>query len=117
MSDDDFEPFQKIARLKRNSIITEKIDGTNAVVAIGDDGTFRVGSRTRWITPDDDNYGFAKWAFAHEDELRELGPGRHFGEWWGNGIQRKYGVLDKRFSLFNVGRWNEITPPPACCLT
>ena len=29
----------------------------------------------------------------------------HYGEWWGNGIQRKYNVPDKRWSLFNVSRW------------
>ena len=36
-----------------------------------------------------------------------LGPGRHFGEWWGSGIQRGYGLVkgEKRFSLFNVTRW------------
>ena len=34
-----------------------------------------------------------------------LGPGRHFGEWWGAGIQRRYGQAEKRWSLFNVGRW------------
>ena len=34
-----------------------------------------------------------------------LGPGRHFGEWWGAGIQRKYGIADRRWSLFNVTRW------------
>jgi hypothetical protein len=45
-----------------------------------------------------------------------LGPGRHFGEWWGSGIQRGYGLVngDKRFSLFNVGRWNKENIP-ACC--
>jgi hypothetical protein len=111
----DFEPFQKIARLKRNCVITEKIDGTNAQVFIGEDGEFRCGSRTRWISPEDDNYGFARWANDHRDELLELGPGRHFGEWWGSGIQRRYNVPEKRFSLFNVGRWNSVTPPPACC--
>ena len=37
----------------------------------------------------------------------ELGEGVHRGEWWGNGIQRGYGLQngDKRFSLFNVHRW------------
>jgi hypothetical protein len=29
----------------------------------------------------------------------------HFGEWWGQGIGRKYGMAEKRFSLFNVKRW------------
>lgn len=35
----------------------------------------------------------------------QLGPGRHFGEWWGRGIQRHYGLEERRFSLFNVARW------------
>lgn len=111
----EFEPFKKIARLKRNCVITEKIDGTNALIFIGEDGEFLVGSRSRWITPEDDNYGFAKWAHAHRDELMLLGAGRHFGEWWGAGIQRRYDIAEKRFSLFNVGRWNATTPAPACC--
>lgn len=109
----DFQDFPKMARLSRRILISEKIDGTNAQVFIGEDGMMRFGSRTRWITPEDDNYGFARWATAHADELRELGPGRHFGEWWGQGIQRGYGLTEKRFSLFNVQRWAESRP--ACC--
>jgi len=110
----EFEPFAKIARLSRNCVITEKIDGTNACVFIGEDGEFLTGSRTRWITPQDDNFGFAKWAYERKDELLTLGPGRHFGEWWGAGIQRRYGLTEKRFSLFNTSRWYE-TAPPSCC--
>ncbi len=110
-----FEPFQKIARLLRDCVVTEKLDGTNASIAIADDGTMRFGSRTRWITPEDDNFGFARWAHDHAAELSALGPGHHFGEWWGSGIQRKYGIGEKRFSLFNTSRWNAETPPPACC--
>lgn len=113
----EFEPFQKIARLKRNCIITEKIDGTNACIYIGEDGEFLTGSRSRWIIPTDDNFGFAGWAMSHHGELMALGHGRHFGEWWGAGIQRRYDQPMKRFSLFNVGRWNAETPPPACCDT
>ena len=102
----EFREFPKMARLSREVIITEKIDGTNAQIFIGDDGkTMLVGSRTRWITPADDNHGFAKWAEAHRDELLTLGPGRHFGEFWGCGIQRGYGLKEKRFSLFNTQRW------------
>ena len=102
-----FVEFPKIARLSREAVISEKIDGTNGQIYITDDGQFLVGSRTRWITPDEDNYGFARWAFEHRDELMELGPGRHFGEWWGGGIQRGYGLgkCDKRWSLFNTIRW------------
>jgi hypothetical protein len=34
-----------------------------------------------------------------------LGVGIHFGEWWGKGIQRNYGMNEKVFSLFNTKRW------------
>jgi len=114
----EFQAFEKIARLSRSCVITEKIDGTNAQIFIGEDGEFLTGSRKRWITPEDDNYGFSRWAHEHKDELMLLGPGRHFGEWWGSGIQRKYGLTDgdKRFSLFNTSRWGSNTPPPPCCL-
>jgi len=103
----EFIKFPKMARLSREMIITEKIDGTNAQVLITDDGQIFVGSRNRWITPDADNYGFARWVYENKSDILKLGVGRHFGEWWGNGIQRGYGLPsgDKRFSLFNVSRW------------
>ncbi len=95
MTDDlEFHAFDKIARLSRECVITEKIDGTNASVFIGENGEFLTGSRTRWITPDDDNYGFSHWAHDHKAELLELGPGHHFGEWWGEGCQRNYGLTE-----------------------
>lgn len=124
----DFREFPKMARLSREVIITEKIDGTNAsifiqneileegadplIVARRDGYTMRVGSRTRWITPGDDNHGFANWAVKNSDELFKLGEGHHFGEWWGSGIQSGYGLTkgEKRFSLFNVERWSEQRP-------
>lgn len=103
----EFVPFPKMPRLFRECIITEKIDGTNACICITEDGQFLTGSRSRWITPQDDNFGFVMWAEAHRDELMKLGPGTHFGEWWGSGIQRGYGLTngEKRWSLFNVARW------------
>ena len=101
-----FAEFASIARLSRDVVVTEKIDGTNAQVHIAEDGQVFAGSRSRWITPEDDNFGFARWVAEHADELRALGPGSHFGEWWGSGIQRKYGLSEKRFSLFNVHRWH-----------
>lgn len=101
----EFREFPKMARYSREAIVTEKIDGTNGQVFIGEDGTFLVGSRSRWITPDNDNFGFAAWAYKNREELMQLGPGRHFGEWWGVGIQRGYGMSERRWSLFNVQRW------------
>lgn len=116
----EFPEMQKIARLSRNCVITEKLDGTNASIYIDIDPesgavTFLIGSRTRWITPQDDNYRFARWAIANKEELMKLGPGYHFGEWWGLGIQRNYGLKEKRFSLFNTFRWSDPAARPACC--
>lgn len=120
----EFKEFASIARLSREMIVTEKIDGTNAQVHITEDGLIFAGSRSRWIWPEMDNFGFAAWVRDHAEELKALGPGSHYGEWWGSGIQRGYGLPkgEKRFSLFNVARWaderdREKYPAerPACC--
>jgi hypothetical protein len=134
-----FQPFPKLARLSRGCTITEKLDGTNAQVYIVDpDSTegelyealaqenplatssnglwMYAGSRTRLITPgkDTDNYGFASWVKEHAEELFQLGEGRHFGEWYGRGIQRTYGLAERRFALFDTSRWPADRPRPAC---
>lgn len=110
----EFREFQKIPRLNREVIVTEKIDGTNGCVVVSEDGlTVTAQSRSQVITAASDNFGFARWVEEHAEELRQLGPGYHYGEWWGMGIQRKYGLTEKRFSLFNVHRWGEARP--ACC--
>ena len=112
----EFKAFDKIARLNREVIVTEKIDGTNGVIYIGDDfTTILAGSRSRWVVPGEDNFGFAGWVEANREELLKLGPGYHYGEWWGAGIQRRYGLSEKRFSLFNVSRWSDPAVRPACC--
>lgn len=77
-----------------------------------EEGSFLVGaqSRKQLITPEADNFGFASWVYDHAGPLAAmLGTGRHFGEWWGSGIQRGYGLAkgEKRFSLFNVHRYGE----------
>lgn len=136
-ANDNFIPFQKIPRLKRGCIITEKIDGTNAQVVVRSTAELRpdedvpwhanvavkdgqswmvsAGSRTRWISPNADNFGFASWVKQNAEQLVDLGPGQHFGEWWGVGIQRNYGLHERRFSLFNTGRWSDDAVRPACC--
>jgi hypothetical protein len=66
----------------------------------------RAGSRNRWLTTKADNFGFASWVKENAMTLADvLGPGLHYGEWWGRGIQRNYGLDHRRFSLFNVDRW------------
>jgi hypothetical protein len=133
----DFKPWPKTPRLNRDMIITEKIDGTNAAVivkALPDDlpivdvlveadrngkivdinGTLYVvgaQSRKRVVTPLSDNFGFAAWVWQHAEALAgALGEGYHYGEWWGSGVQRGYGIQRGRkyFSLFNVHRYGGI---------
>lgn len=103
----EFQEFRKIPRLSRDIIITEKIDGTNGVIYIGENGEFLVGSRTRWLDEHTDNHNFWHWATSHKNELLKLGHGYHYGEYWGSGVQRGYNLVkgEKRFSLFNVVRW------------
>lgn len=103
----EFRAFASIPRLSRGCVVTEKIDGTNAQIYVPEDGgPLLAASRNQWIT-DSDPAGFGLWVHEHSDELRDLGPGRHFGEWWGKKIQRNYGLDHRRFSLFNVARWHE----------
>jgi hypothetical protein len=102
----EFHSYPKTHRLNRDIFVSEKIDGTNACIVILEDGTVYAQSRKRVITPEQDNYGFAAWVKQNEDTLRNvLGVGVHFGEWWGRGINRGYGGIDRRFSLFNLDRW------------
>ena len=130
MSEVEFEAWPSTPRLYRNMVITEKIDGTNACIIVSrltpfddsadwsdsagvvlvDGVTYRVSaqSRKRLITPEDDNFGFAAWVRSRAAELAGfLGEGRHFGEWWGKGIQRGYDRDTRTFSLFNVERWDD----------
>jgi len=137
----EFIKFNKIPRLNRECIVTEKIDGTNAQVYVEhgpivqnyvvgpeaadlisarilfeNDGLYIfAGSRKRYLTIETDNFGFARWVKDNGEELLKLGPGRHFGEWWGQGIQRNYGLTEKRFSLFNVHKWSCFYSRPECC--
>lgn len=130
----EFKAWPSIPRMsKERVVVTEKIDGSNSAVRIRphsdeddlstavcsvltDDGLYTVWaqSRKRLLLPgkSTDNFGFAGWVYANASALvRVLGPGDHFGEWWGSGIQRGYGLSEKRFSLFNAPRWFETLHP------
>jgi hypothetical protein len=128
-----YPAFAKIPRLERGVVITEKIDGTNGLIFVvpagspewpeqGEDlsnqtgvGLF-AGSRNRWLRrgKSDDNMGFAAFVAERANDIIErLGPGLHYGEFWGKGIQRGYGLDRKVFSLFNVSRWHWMTNPQA----
>ena len=71
------------------------------------------GSRTRWITPEDDNYGFARHVYAHKEEfIEKLGVGQHFGEWAGPGINSGEGLTEKLFILFDHWKYPPERPLP-----
>lgn len=112
---EEFISFGKIPRYSRECIITEKIDGTNAQILITEYGDVFTGSRKCWITPEKDNFGFSAWVEGNKEDILKLGPGRHFGEWWGQGIQRSYNLKERRFSLFNTKRWKDDSVRPSCC--
>jgi hypothetical protein len=67
------------------------------------------------LRPDADNFGFFAWVREHAVELAGLGEGRHYGEWYGKGIQRGYDLDEKRFMLFNSDRWANDDVRPKCC--
>jgi hypothetical protein len=127
----EFQEWPKTSRFFRDIVITEKIDGTNAAVGIkavqsegnhdeygltypvvnGQTYQLYAQSRNRLIKPGQDNAGFAAWVTTNAYELAvHLGEGLHFGEWWGSGIQRGYGLQkgEKHFSLFNTHRFENI---------
>lgn len=116
----NFTPYPKTPRISQAfwCIITEKLDGTNAQITIKDGEIVAVGSRSRFITPGKmtDNFGFAGWVEENKTELIKLGDGTHYGEWYGLGIQRGYGLTEKRFALFDVLRWVHKDNPdlPGC---
>ena len=115
MSLPEFKAWPKIPRRNKPVIVTEKLDGTNGIIHVGEDGVVTAGSRSRWLVHGADNFGFADWVDEHKIELRGLGAGYHYGEWYGAGIQRTYGLTEKRFALFNASLWNSNHLPPACC--
>lgn len=104
----EFKGWGSTTRENKNKTITEKIDGTNACVVIYD-GKVSAQSRKRMITPDDDNYGFARWVYDNAGVLMDtLGFGYHYGEWFGEGIQKNpLGIEGKRFALFHATKYTE----------
>jgi len=91
---------------------TVKLHGTNAAVGYcPDSDSLYAQSRSRIITPDDDNYGFAKWVDANATALKallvKLGGGKPaivYGEWAGKNIQKGVALteLEKFFCIFRI---------------
>ncbi|MGY5131288.1 RNA ligase family protein [Streptomyces nigrescens] len=105
----EFTAWPKTPRLFRDIVVTEKIDGTNAAIHFDELGEITTQSRKRIVSPNNDNYGFGRWAHENAAELFALlGSGLHFGEWWGSGIQRRYDMSHKGFSLFNTDKHRDV---------
>lgn len=84
-----------------------KLHGTNAGVRVDPDGVVTAQSRTRDLTVDSDNYGFAVYAGANAEHFAQGKtdvPIIFFGEWAGQGINAGDAVskLPKRFYVFAV---------------
>jgi len=109
----EFKSWGEIKKFKPlHTVITQKIHGTNASICIykenEEDTEYKVraGSRTRWIYPHDDNFGFAGWVERNKAEIiQKLGPGTHYGEYAGPGINSGEGLTKRIFALFHPGRY------------
>lgn len=113
----EFKSFEKISKFTGIAMtITQKIHGTNAQIRIYEqDGVIKcqAASRTRDIFVGDDNFGFARYVKDNEVEIIEkLGPGTHFGEWAGPGINSGEGLSEKKFVIFNHYRYPAERPLP-----
>ncbi len=109
MLDFDFKPFPKMARLSREILITEKLDGTNAhvnivplsehflewvatsnaeYITVGD-MAIMAASRNRYLSPSADNFGFAKWCrYFMLECLRAMPSKRYY-----NGCEKTEAML------------------------
>ena len=100
-----------------------KLHGTNGGVRVNADGTVVAQSRSRDLTPDDDNCGFAKWVETVASQFHvpphtmqgEAGaePIQHityFGEWAGKGIQNTDAVtkLDRKYFFVFAIQINDV---------
>jgi len=107
--DDDGAPmFDRTRPLpKLQARGTVKIHGSNAGVRVGDDGELECWSRTRRISVDADNMGFARFVGEREGAFRRLlgsADNMLYGEWCGKGILKGCAVheLDKMFVIFAI---------------
>ena len=128
----EYPKYPSIERFENiYSVISEKVDGTNGLMEIHEvfpkpdsDVTHVVtfGSRNKWIDVHSDNAGFANFFTPHIDKIvrvpeilkanavNELDnrnkacnmPIRIYGEWFGQSIQRTYGLKQKLFMPFHT---------------
>ena len=111
----NYKSYQHIEKLGReecegvlNGTVTlqPKIDGTNSVVFLGDDGKIHAGSRKRELTLDDDNAGFYNTIEKDENikNYFEKHPSHYiYGEWLvPHSIKSYNDDAWKKFYIFDV---------------
>jgi len=95
---------------------TVKLHGTNAAVGLSIEDEFFCQARKRIITPQDDNHGFAFFAYSRQEmfkgiisQIRTIEQTTDetiiiYGEWCGGNIQNKVGIsgLEKMFVIFDI---------------
>jgi len=141
--------FKRYPRIKRslglgNMLITEKIDGTNAMFVIEDKKLTLLGTHRRQLLmigdpkliehyqhipdleyreslmaeePRRAHFGFVGWCEDHKEELESIGDGVYYGEWVTpevKGCQRYPYEGPPKLFLFCPQRWPEQRPQPAC---
>ena len=110
-----FRKYEKIHRLGKEEVdgilvgkcsITEKIDGANLSVWLGDGGEVRVGSRNNDLTANGNEFnGAVHYCNAHEGIKRMLAYYPHFrlyGEWLVRHTLSYNNMAYKKFYLFDV---------------
>lgn len=93
--------FPKIARLNRDCVVTEKVDGTNAAILI-QSGRLRVYSKSEELTGSIDSYGFYAWVMERKRAILDtFEDGLLRGEFAGPGINRnRHQLTSKTFYCF-----------------
>ena len=98
----EFKKFQKIKREEMLYVrCSQKINGTNCHVVF-DNGKWLAASKNRYLKKDSDHFGFYRFVEENYIELFNiLGPGTHYGEWCGKGIQNGEGLSNRHWVLFS----------------
>lgn len=85
-------------------VITEKVDGTNALVYVDKNkGLVLAGSKEKWLVEGvNDNFDFLQYVNKNKEYLMySLKDGYNYGEYWGPGVGRSYNQEERFFSPFD----------------
>ena len=92
-----------------------KLHGTNAGITVAG-GEYAAQSKSKVVTPQDDNAGFARWVEGFADYWKSLPDMTIFGEWCGPGIMRGTAINQipsKVFAVFAIVAGGEFIADPA----